>query len=71
VIEHRHPLIIVVENDIGKALGHAIRVLLGKPKDVICIDSIRTLSGDYIDIGLPIADGRVVPVVIKTLIFNT
>ena len=71
VIEHKYPLIIVVENDIGKALGHAVRVLLGKPKDVICIDSIKTLSGDYIDIGQPIADGRVVPVVIKTLIFNT
>ena len=39
--------------------------------DVICIDGIKTLSGDYVDIGEPVADGHVVPVVIKTLIFNT
>ena len=38
---------------------------------MICIDGIRTLSGDYIDIGEPLANGHVVPVVIKTLIFNS
>ena len=37
----------------------------------MCIDGIRTRSGDYIDIGAPIAGGHVVPVVIKTLIFNS
>ncbi|WP_312642382.1 ethanolamine ammonia-lyase reactivating factor EutA [Hydrogenoanaerobacterium sp.] len=71
VIQHEYPIIIVIENDIGKALGHALNVQLNHKKDVICIDGIQTLSGDYIDIGEPIADGRVVPVVIKTLIFNT
>ncbi|MEM1485465.1 ethanolamine ammonia-lyase reactivating factor EutA [Oscillospiraceae bacterium PP1C4] len=71
VIRHTYPIIIILENDIGKALGHAINVQLGHKKDVICIDGIQTLSGDYIDIGEPIADGRVVPVVIKTLIFNS
>ncbi|RPF48591.1 reactivating factor of adenosylcobalamin-dependent ethanolamine ammonia lyase [Hydrogenoanaerobacterium saccharovorans] len=71
VIRHEYPIIIIIENDIGKALGHAINVQLKHQKDVICIDGIQTLSGDYIDIGAPIADGRVVPVVIKTLIFNT
>jgi ethanolamine utilization protein EutA len=71
VIDSQFPLIVVVENDIGKALGNALKVKLQHKKDVICIDGIRTLSGDYIDIGQPLAGGHVVPVVIKTLIFNS
>ena len=71
VISSRYPLVVVVENDIGKALGNALNVLLRHEKDVICIDGIKTLSGDYIDIGEPIAGGQVLPVVIKTLIFNS
>ena len=70
-IDSQFPLVIVVENDIGKVLGNALTVKLGHRKDVICIDGIRTLSGDYIDIGEPLANGHVVPVVIKTLIFNS
>lgn len=71
VIAGTKPLIIVVEQDIAKALGHAIDHKLHKTKGIICIDSIETLDGDYIDIGEPIADGSAVPVVVKTLIFNT
>ena len=71
VIQGPYPLIVVVENDIGKVLGNALNVMLQHEKDVICIDGIKTLSGDYIDIGEPIAGGQVLPVVIKTLIFNS
>lgn len=71
VIESRYPLVLVVENDIGKVLGNALNVLLEHKKEVICIDGIQTLSGDYIDIGEPVANGQVLPVVIKTLIFNS
>ncbi|NCB62509.1 MAG: ethanolamine ammonia-lyase, partial [Clostridia bacterium] len=71
VIGSRYPLIVVVENDVGKVLGNALNVLLGHQKEVICIDGIKTLSGDYIDIGEPVAGGQVLPVVIKTLIFNS
>ncbi len=71
VIEGAHPLILVVENDIAKVLGNAVNVLLGRKKDFICIDGIYANNGDYLDIGEPIAQGRVVPVVTKTLIFNS
>lgn len=71
VIRGGYPLIIVVENDIAKALGNALNVLLERKKEVICIDGIHAQNGDYIDIGEPVAEGRVVPVVTKTLIFNT
>ena len=71
VIEGPFPLIIVIENDIGKALGHALNVALKHDKPVVCIDGIYSASGDYIDIGEPVFGGRVLPVVIKTLIFNS
>ena len=71
IIRGPYPLILVIENDIAKVLGNAIRVLLEGKKDVICIDGIHTRNGDYIDIGEPVAEGHVVPVVTKTLIFNS
>ncbi len=71
LIADGYPLILVIEADIGKVLGNAINVLLDFRKDVICIDGIRTQNGDYVDIGAPVAEGHVVPVVVKTLIFNS
>lgn len=71
LIQSEHPIVIVVENDIGKVLGNAVNVMLERRKDVVCIDGIHAGGGDYLDIGEPIANGRVVPVVTKTLIFNS
>ncbi|MGE5679033.1 MAG: ethanolamine ammonia-lyase reactivating factor EutA [Pseudomonadota bacterium] len=64
------PLVVIVENDIAKALGQALRTALQYKKDVVCIDSIKVENGDYIDIGSPFANGTVVPVVVKTLFFD-
>jgi ethanolamine utilization protein EutA len=71
LIASEYPLVLVIENDIGKVLGNALNVLLDRRKDVICIDGIHAREGDYIDIGEPMANGRVVPVITKTLIFNS
>lgn len=69
-IRRELPLIIIVENDMAKVLGQAIYALTNFEKDVVCIDGIKVENGDYIDIGKPIAEGKVLPVVIKTLVFN-
>lgn len=71
VIKSPFPLLLIIEKDIAKALGHAIKVKLENKKEVICIDGIATLGGDYIDVGEPIGAGSVLPVVVKTLIFNS
>lgn len=71
VINSPYPLLLVIERDIAKALGHAIKVHLEGKKEVICIDGIATLGGDYIDVGEPIGAGSVLPVVVKTIIFNS
>lgn len=64
------PVVIVSESDIGKVLGNALKVQMGMDRKIISIDNIFVKDGDYVDIGEPVAGGRVVPVVTKTLIFN-
>ncbi|WP_232699522.1 ethanolamine ammonia-lyase reactivating factor EutA [Brevibacillus daliensis] len=70
LIEREYPLIIIVHHDMAKVLGQTLYALLNYEKDVVCIDSVLVDNGDYIDIGKPIANGKVLPVVIKTLVFN-
>lgn len=70
LISRELPLIIIVEEDMAKVLGQTLYGLLNYKKDVICLDSIKVDNGDYIDLGNPVADGKVLPVVIKTLVFN-
>ena len=64
------PVIIVLEQDMGKVLGQSIRAI-NKDLNIICVDQLKVNEGDYIDIGKSIAGGTVVPVVIKSLIFET
>lgn len=71
IIGSGQPLIILLERDIAKALGNALRVRLPKDAGLICIDGIAARAGDYADIGASVGGGAVLPVVIKTLIFNT
>lgn len=70
VCEKNQPLIVVVENDLAKALGQALKLKLQGAGKVICIDTVKVESGDYIDIGCELAGGKVVPVIVKTLLFS-
>ena len=64
------PLIVILECDRATVLGMAMRRNLGGKRKVICIDSIRVEQGDYVDMGRPVLDGMVIPIVVKTLLFG-
>jgi ethanolamine utilization protein EutA len=68
--KQRAPLVIICEDDIGKAFGNLLVNSLHDSRPVISIDQLTMKEGDYIDIGKPLYDGGVVPVVIKTLVFS-
>jgi ethanolamine utilization protein EutA len=63
------PLVLLLRHDMGKALCLALRLCLqGRP--VIALDGVAAREDHYIDLGKPLMQGRVVPVVVKTLLFE-
>ncbi len=63
------PLILMVDGDIGRLLGHILEDELHLPRHVISIDGIQLREFDYVDIGAVMTDTGAVPVVIKSLLF--
>lgn len=70
LVAEQIPIIVMVDEDMAKALGHALSAHLPKDYPFICLDSVKVENGDYVDIGLPLAEGAVLPVIVKTLVFN-
>ena len=64
------PILLVIESDIAKAMGQMIRQQPDLKRQVVAIDSIHVEDGEYVDMGKPMMDGMVIPVVVKTLIFG-
>ena len=62
------PLILILGRDYAQSLGQAIKAL-SPQRALLSIDQVGLDEGDYIDIGLPMLDGRVVPLSVKTLVF--
>lgn len=69
-LPQKQPLLIVCKEDFAKVLGMALIRKTGRKRDIVCLDNIYAISGDYIDFGKPLMNGLVVPVVVKTLIFG-
>lgn len=66
----REPILLVIESDIAKAMGQMIRQQPDLKRQVVAIDSIHVEDGEYVDMGKPMMNGMVIPVVVKTLIFG-
>ena len=64
------PILLVIESDIAKAMGQMIRQQPDLKRQVVAIDSIHVEDGEYVDMGKPMMNCMVIPVVVKTLIFG-
>ena len=60
-------LIVCLQTDMAKALGHAIRILQ-PDRPCLCIDRVSLGSESFLDIGTPV--GPALPVVVKTLVLS-
>lgn len=61
-------VILALEADMAKALGHALALHLPPQKPLLCIDRVKLPPNGYLDVGAPV--GAALPVVIKTLILE-
>jgi ethanolamine utilization protein EutA len=69
VLDNGHPLILVVDGDIGGLIGIHCRQEEGLRNPLISIDGIELSEFDFIDIGEVLRATGAVPVVIKSLLF--
>ena len=62
------PLMVALEEDMGKALGQAMLCRMPEPRRLLCVDGLDLRTGTYLDVGRPV--GSALPVVIKTLLMQ-
>ena len=62
------PVLVCLEGDFAKALGHCLRLQLPKDRPCLCMDGLSLAAGSYLDVGEPV--GPALPVVIKSLVFG-
>lgn len=70
LIKNGVPLLVFVKYDFAKALGFSLRRRLPRGYPLLCADGISCRAGEYVDVGAPLADGRAVPITVKTLVFG-
>ncbi len=69
-LKEKIPALVIIEQDMAKALGLFLEAELKNRHRLICIDGIKVEQGDYVDMGKSVMDGLVIPVVVKTLLFG-
>ena len=62
------PVLIAMQQDMAKALGHALALRFPKDRGILCIDRVILAENSYLDIAAPV--DAALPVVVKTLILN-
>jgi ethanolamine utilization protein EutA len=64
------PILLILQEDMAKALGQLMRRTMRGKRQIISLDGIRAEANNFIDLGKPLMNGLVVPVVVKTLVFH-
>jgi ethanolamine utilization protein EutA len=65
------PLVVVMDGDAGRTLGNILVRELDVPGEVISVDNVQLRDFDFVDIGEMMPDTRVVPLIIKSLLFTS
>jgi ethanolamine utilization protein EutA len=66
----RELLVLMIDGDVGRSLGHLLQHELDLPRKLVSIDGVQLQELDFVDIGALISPPGVVPVVIKSLLFS-
>ena len=64
------PLLLMIDGDVGRTLGHLLKAELELPGSLISVDGVKLEELDFVDVGELINPPGVVPVVIKSLLFS-
>ncbi|MFW9927480.1 MAG: ethanolamine ammonia-lyase reactivating factor EutA [Candidatus Thorarchaeota archaeon] len=70
-IKNHSPIFMCFDADIANSVGNVMKRETGVTNEILSIDEIQVSEGDFLDIGEPIIEDVVVPVVIKTLVFDS
>jgi ethanolamine utilization protein EutA len=63
------PVVLLIDGDVGLTLGRVLHHEVAPGSRVVAIDNVKLNAFEYVDIGTPVAKTRVVPVIIKSLVF--
>jgi ethanolamine utilization protein EutA len=66
----RRPLVVASDGDIAATLGALLRNELSFKGDLVTLDGLELGDLDYIDVGAPQPPSGVVPVIVKSLVFQ-
>ena len=64
------PLLLVLDADVARTLGHVLVADLGVTDDLVVLDGVRLDDFDYVDLGRVRQPSGTVPVTIKSLVFS-
>jgi ethanolamine utilization protein EutA len=71
VLDRGHPLVLVTDGDVGGLLGMQCRSEERVPGAIVSIDGISLSEFDFIDVGEVLRCTGALPVVVKSLLFQT
>jgi ethanolamine utilization protein EutA len=64
------PLVVLIDGDVGKTVGHLLRDEVGLACEIISIDGVDLRDFDFVDAGAMVTPPGVIPLVIKSLVFR-
>ena len=66
----RRPLVVAIDGDIAATLANVLREELHFAGEIVTLDGLDLGDLDYIDVGAPVSPSGVVPVIVKSLVFQ-